>query len=119
MENAKTQKQVVLCRQQLPTAWLFKTNDRRRKGIPDVLALVKGICFALECKEIEGDIGAALRADKRWALQREELFSLKRAGARVFLLVHRVGGIDFYSPDLELYATSRDLASFLLAESLK
>jgi hypothetical protein len=121
MENTRTQIEVKRCQQQLPTAWLFKVNDRRRKGLPDLLVLANGVCFAIEAKEVPDGVRTlqqTLRRDTRWMLQAAELRALERAGARCFLMVYVPGTslIHFYRPDLTPVTHASSLATFLLSQ---
>ena len=54
MESAITQKVMRQIKERWPQAFVVKLSDKYSRGLPDVLAIVKGVCLFIEVKT---DIG--------------------------------------------------------------
>jgi len=65
-----------MLRKEFGDAWVYKTSDRWKAGIPDLLICRKGFLFATELK-----IGN--RKGRGFKLQLHVLGQIKRAGGRV------------------------------------
>jgi len=77
MESSETrlkEKVLAMLRREFGDAWVYKTSDRWKAGIPDVLICRKGRFFAAELKA--GN-------NKATRLQLYVLEQIKRAGGRV------------------------------------
>ena len=78
MESSETKlkgKVLAMLKKDFPEAWVYKTADRWKSGIPDVLICRKGHLFAAELK-----IGN--RKGRKFKLQLHVLEQIKRAGGR-------------------------------------
>lgn len=76
MESSETklkEKVLAMLKRDFPEAWIYKTADRWKSGIPDVLICRKGRFFAAELKA--GN-------NKATRLQLYVLKQIKRAGGR-------------------------------------
>jgi hypothetical protein len=82
-EKKLKEKVLAMLKREFPDAWVYKTADRWKSGIPDVLICSRGRFFAAELKV--GKNGAT-------RLQRYTLEQIKRAGgcAAVCCSVDRV-----------------------------
>jgi len=73
-ETRLKEKVLAMLKKEFPDAWVYKTADRWKAGIPDVLVCRKGRFYATELKV--GD-------NKATRLQLYVLKQIKRAGGRV------------------------------------
>jgi len=75
-EKRLKEKVLAMLRREFGDAWVYKTSDRWKSGIPDVLICRKVLLFAVELK-----IGN--RKGRNFRLQLHVLEQIKRAGGRV------------------------------------
>jgi len=76
MESSETrlkEKVLAMLKKEFPDAWVYKTADRWKAGIPDVLICRKGRFFAAELK---------VGNNKATRIQLYVLEQIKRAGGR-------------------------------------
>ena len=73
-EKRLKEKVLAMLRREFSDAWVYKTSDRWKAGIPDVLICRKGRFFAAELK---------VGNNKATRLQLYVLEQIKRAGGRV------------------------------------
>ena len=75
-EKRLKEKVLAMLKREYGDAWVYKTADRWKSGIPDLLICRKGFLFAAELK-----IGN--RKGRGFKLQLHVLEQIKRAGGRV------------------------------------
>ena len=75
-EKRLKEKVLAMLRREFVDAWVYKTSDRWKSGIPDLLICSNGRLFAAELK-----IGN--RKGRKFELQLHVLKQIKRAGGRV------------------------------------
>ena len=73
-ETRLKEKVLAMIKREFPDAWVYKTSDRWKSGIPDILVCKEGRFFAVELK---------VGNNKATRLQLYVLKQIKRAGGRV------------------------------------
>lgn len=73
-ETRLKEKVLAMLKREFPDAWVYKTSDRWKSGIPDILVCKEGRFFAAELK---------VGNNKATRLQLYVLKQIRRAGGRV------------------------------------